>query len=253
MDRSRSSSLYNCLQSLVAFPFQVRVSSSAPSSPAPSVHVLPLNVGDQDGVISEPVLRDLWWTSVTVTGFSANISMFPRQYNFTNAPHATLTRTNKRGAETFQKKALFRNQVKLDRKEIQLFLHCFFLSLNLFLSTLCRCRSNCCTWSHKRAHGRIPLHDWSAHRTDLYLTTRKNHKRQTSMPRLDMNLQLQNASSRRHTPETAWLSKSATGPYHHPVRFIPIMTHTAGTPFTYGSHQILFLHVVYSLSSSKFS
>ena len=30
--------------------------------------------------------------------------------------------------------------------------------------------------------GRTPLHEWSARRTDLYLTTHNIHKRQTSMP-----------------------------------------------------------------------
>ena len=30
--------------------------------------------------------------------------------------------------------------------------------------------------------GRTPLDEWSAHRRDLYLTTRNTHKRQTSMP-----------------------------------------------------------------------
>jgi hypothetical protein len=48
------------------------------------------------------------------------------------------------------------------------------------------------SWSHSVRHtslGNIPLDEWSARRRDLYLTTHNNHKRQTSMPRRDSNLQ----------------------------------------------------------------
>jgi hypothetical protein len=38
------------------------------------------------------------------------------------------------------------------------------------------------TQTHHTTVGRNPLDEWSAQRTDLYLTTHNTHKRQTSMP-----------------------------------------------------------------------
>jgi len=35
--------------------------------------------------------------------------------------------------------------------------------------------------------GRTPLDEWSARRSDLYLTTHNTHNRQSSMPRWDSN------------------------------------------------------------------
>jgi hypothetical protein len=44
--------------------------------------------------------------------------------------------------------------------------------------------------------GRTPLDEWSARRTDLYLTRHNTHKRQTSMPRRVSNPQSQQAIAR---------------------------------------------------------
>ena len=57
--------------------------------------------------------------------------------------------------------------------------------------------------------GRTPLDEWSACRTDLYLTSPNNHKRETSMPLRDSKPQSQQASSRRPTPYTARPLRSA--------------------------------------------
>jgi hypothetical protein len=54
--------------------------------------------------------------------------------------------------------------------------------------------------------GRTPLHEWSARRRDLYLTTHNTHNRQTYMPRWDSNPQSQQASGRRPTPKTGGLN-----------------------------------------------
>jgi hypothetical protein len=49
-------------------------------------------------------------------------------------------------------------------------------------------------------HSRTPLGEWSARRTDLYLTTYNNHKRERHpCPRRDSNPQSQQASNRRPT------------------------------------------------------
>jgi len=50
---------------------------------------------------------------------------------------------------------------------------------------------------------RTPLDEWSARHRDLYLTTHNTHNRHTSMLRWDSNPQSQQASGRRHTPQTA--------------------------------------------------
>jgi len=133
------------------------------------------------------------------------VSIIPHTLHTNLNPHATLARKNEQRAKTFQKKRSFAMGGKLDRKVIPLFLLCFLLRLHLFLLTLCRYRGHCCTWSqtHARthAHGRTPLHDWSASRRDLYLTTHNSHKRQTSMfIRRNPNPQSQNASSSRSMP-----------------------------------------------------
>ena len=44
--------------------------------------------------------------------------------------------------------------------------------------------------------GRTPLDEWSARRTDLYLTTHDTHNRQISMPRWDSNPRFQQVSGR---------------------------------------------------------
>jgi hypothetical protein len=62
----------------------------------------------------------------------------------------------------------------------------FFLSLDPFLPTHCRCRGYCYPWSHSTTHtntlGRTPLDEGSTRRRNLYLPTHNTHKRQTSMP-----------------------------------------------------------------------
>ena len=50
--------------------------------------------------------------------------------------------------------------------------------------------------------GRTPLDGWSSRRRDLYLTTPDTHDRY-QCPRRDSNPQPQQASGRRHTPQTA--------------------------------------------------
>ena len=55
--------------------------------------------------------------------------------------------------------------------------------------------------------GRIPLHEWSAQRTDLYLKTHNTHKRQTSMPPAGFEPTIP-ASER---PQTQVLDRAATG------------------------------------------
>ena len=50
--------------------------------------------------------------------------------------------------------------------------------------------------------GRTPPDEWSARRRDLYLTTHNTHNRHPC-PRRDSNLQSQEASGRRTTPQTA--------------------------------------------------
>ena len=64
------------------------------------------------------------------------------------------------------------------------------------------------THTHTHTHtytphfGRNPLDEWSIRRRDLYLTTHNTHKTQPC-PRRDSNLQSQQASGRRPTPQTA--------------------------------------------------
>ena len=58
-------------------------------------------------------------------------------------------------------------------------------------------------WSFEITHrhttlGRIPLKEWSARRSDVYLTTRNTHKRQTSVPPAGFETAIP-ASERRHT------------------------------------------------------
>jgi hypothetical protein len=48
--------------------------------------------------------------------------------------------------------------------------------------------------------GRTPLDEGPARHRDLYLKTHNTHKRQTSMPRWDLNPRSQQASGRRLTP-----------------------------------------------------
>ena len=48
--------------------------------------------------------------------------------------------------------------------------------------------------------GRTPLDEWSARLRDHYGTTHNTQKRQTSMPRLDLNPQSQQTSGRRPPP-----------------------------------------------------
>jgi hypothetical protein len=55
--------------------------------------------------------------------------------------------------------------------------------------------------------GRTPLGEWSARRRDLYLTTHKTHKRQTSMPPAGFELTIP-ASER---PQTHALDRAAIG------------------------------------------
>jgi hypothetical protein len=55
--------------------------------------------------------------------------------------------------------------------------------------------------------GRTPLHEWSARRTDLYLTTHNTHKRQTSM--LSAGFEPTIPVSER--PQTHALDRAATG------------------------------------------
>jgi len=176
----------SCSLSLSGPRFFVSTTFCSTLSPCSS-----LNVGDQDGVTSQnKSLWDLWWTSVTVTGSSGKYFLFPlvsvisHMLHTNLQPHAILARTNEQTAETFQKKRSFAVGENWTRKVIPLFLLSFFLSLNLFLPTFCRCTGFCCTWSqtHRRTHaeGRTPLHDWSASRRDLYLTTHKSQ--QTAMP-----------------------------------------------------------------------
>ena len=58
--------------------------------------------------------------------------------------------------------------------------------------------------------GRTSLDEWSARRTDLYLTTPNTHKRQTSTPpRRDSKPQSQQSNGRRPTPYTARALRSA--------------------------------------------
>ena len=55
--------------------------------------------------------------------------------------------------------------------------------------------------------GRTHLDEWSARRRDLYLTTRNNHNRQTSMPPVGFELTI-SASERQHTCS---LDRAVTG------------------------------------------
>jgi hypothetical protein len=57
------------------------------------------------------------------------------------------------------------------------------------------------------ALGRTPLHEWSARRRDLYLTTHNTHKRQTSMPPAGFEPTVP-ASER---PQTHAIHRAATG------------------------------------------
>ena len=50
--------------------------------------------------------------------------------------------------------------------------------------------------------GRTPLDEWSAQRTDLYLT-KTQHSEQTFMPRWDSNPQYRQSSGRKSTPSPA--------------------------------------------------
>ena len=65
----------------------------------------------------------------------------------------------------------------------------FSISVDLFITTHCRYRGYCCTWSQPMTHthththiDRVPLDEGSAHRRNLYPTTHNNHKKQTSIP-----------------------------------------------------------------------
>jgi len=57
--------------------------------------------------------------------------------------------------------------------------------------------------SHSRhtTLGRTPLDQWTARRSDFYLTTHKTHNKEISMPRRDSNPQHQQAWGRRHTKD----------------------------------------------------
>jgi hypothetical protein len=60
----------------------------------------------------------------------------------------------------------------------------FFLSLITLHVFIVGVECYCCLWSHSRTHthGKTHLHEGSARRSDLYLTTHVTHKRETSMP-----------------------------------------------------------------------
>ena len=63
---------------------------------------------------------------------------------------------------------------------------------------------------HPQRHttfGRTPLHDWSARRRDLYLTTHNSHNRQTTMPPVGFEPTI----STRERPQTCVLDPTATG------------------------------------------
>jgi hypothetical protein len=87
------------------------------------------------------------------------------------------------------------------------FLSFFVLtSLYLFIVGVSRDHTQRHTHTHTHTHTlrhttlcRTPLHEQSARRRDLYLTTHNTHKRQTSMFRRDSNPRSQQASSRRPT------------------------------------------------------
>jgi len=55
--------------------------------------------------------------------------------------------------------------------------------------------------------GRMPLDEWSARRTDLYLTTHDTHKRQTSMPPAGIKPTIPTSER----PQTHALDRAATG------------------------------------------
>ena len=58
----------------------------------------------------------------------------------------------------------------------------FFLCLPSSTYSFFGVEGNFCTGSQLHTLGKTPLDEWSARRTDLYLTTNNTHKRQTSMP-----------------------------------------------------------------------
>jgi hypothetical protein len=49
--------------------------------------------------------------------------------------------------------------------------------------------------------GRTPLDEWSARRTELYVTKHSTHKRETFVPLRDSNPQSQHTNGRRSTPQ----------------------------------------------------
>jgi hypothetical protein len=58
--------------------------------------------------------------------------------------------------------------------------------------------------------GRTPLDEWSARRTDLYLTTHNTHNRQTSIPPVGFKTTI----SAGERPQTYALDSAATGTSH---------------------------------------
>jgi hypothetical protein len=61
--------------------------------------------------------------------------------------------------------------------------------------------------SRRAIFGGIPLDEWSARRTDLYLATHNTHNRQTSMPRVGFKPTI----STGERPKTYALDRAATG------------------------------------------
>jgi len=63
------------------------------------------------------------------------------------------------------------------------------------------------TLRHTYTIGRTPLDEWSARRTDLYLTTHNTHNRQTNMPPAGFEPPFLASE----TPQTHALDRAASG------------------------------------------
>jgi hypothetical protein len=75
--------------------------------------------------------------------------------------------------------------------------------------------------------GRTPLDEWSAHRRDLYLTTRNTYNRQTSMPAVGFEPTV----SAGEWPQTHALDRTSTGTSYWPLWRSEILCEI----FSYGS------------------